>query len=264
MNIINYMGHVAKQHTVEMENKYKDEIKKSIKGVKEYNEETIQDNIISSEYKTSVHIIDADSVTAIFSSQFTKQENPDIDNKIAVLNFASYKNPGGRFIEGSRAQEEALCHESTLYNVLREFEESYYKPNRDRLNNALYHSNLLYVPRVVFERGSIYTFSDVITCAAPNKGVAMRYGRVSESEYVATLKERIDMVLYSAYDNHVDSLILGAFGCGVFKNDPNDVALVFKEFIESKYNGVFKQIIFPIPQDNKGMNLDTFRKVFNK
>lgn len=264
MSVVNYMAHVAKQHTAEMESKYTGEIKTSINGVKEYTEDTIRENVISSNYKTNVHILDMDSVTAIFSSKFKEQINPNINIRIAVLNFASYKNPGGRFIDGSRAQEEALCHESTLYNVLKEFDESYYKPNRDRLNNALYHSNLLYVPRVVFERDSIYAFSDVITCAAPNKGVAMRYGKVSKERYLETLRERIDAVLYSAYDNHVDTLILGAFGCGVFKNDPSDVAVIFKEFIDTKYNGVFKEIIFPIPQDKKRMNLDTFRKVFNK
>ena len=39
--------------------------------------------------------------------------------KIAVLNFASFKNPGGMFYNGSSAQEESLCHESFLYNVLK-------------------------------------------------------------------------------------------------------------------------------------------------
>ena len=37
---------------------------------------------------------------------------------ICALNFASYKNPGGKFMDGSSAQEECLCHESILYEVL--------------------------------------------------------------------------------------------------------------------------------------------------
>ena len=57
----------------------------------------------------------------------------DIFNNIGILNFASYKNPGGMFLRGSTAQEEALCHESTLYNVLIKFNDTYYKSNRENI-----------------------------------------------------------------------------------------------------------------------------------
>ena len=261
MTIINYIAHIAITHTKEMEEKYHNEIQNSIRYTKEYKDgcaTTVTSNLQSpfSNTKTKIRIVDTDSVTALFSS--------DYNDDIAMLNFASYKNPGGRFIDGSRAQEEAICHESTLYNVLKECEEKFYEPNRDRLNNALYHSNLLYVPDVIFERNDVIKRCDVITCAAPNRGVALRYKRVSDEEYFTELSNRIDTVLYSAYDNDIRCLILGAFGCGVFKNDPHDVAKTFRHFIDTKYKDVFKEIIFPIPKDYRNGNLDTFRSTFDK
>lgn len=263
MKPINYMGYIAKQHTKEMEEKYKDEIINSIKNTKEYKDISPVPEVNNSRKEnTKIRILDLDSVTALFSTVLSSQES--ISPNVAILNFASYKHPGGMFIEGSRAQEEALCHESTLYNILKEFDDSFYRINRDNKNHALYHSNLLYVPDVVFERNEGKVIADVITCAAPNKGVACRYKMVSEEEYMESLRHRIDSLLYSAYDNNIDYLILGAFGCGVFKNNPEDVANVFKSFLDIKYHNVFKEVIFPIPRDKKGVNLQVFRKVFEE
>ena len=70
--------------------------------------------------------------------------------RTAVLNFASYKEPGGKFIDGSRAQEECLCAESYLYNVLKRFQH-YYDWNKHRhLDLAMYRNRALYTPNVVF------------------------------------------------------------------------------------------------------------------
>ena len=76
-------------------------------------------------------------------------------------------------------------------------------------------------------------------------------------KYYTTLKERIEFVLNIAYENCMETLILGAFGCGVFKNESNDVAQIFKDLLP-KYG--FKNVIFAIPDTNK---LDIFKKVFN-
>lgn len=71
-------------------------------------------------------IVDIDSVGGAFLFQ---------EGKTAILNFASHKNPGGMFIEGSRAQEECLCHESCLYNVLLKFPQ-YYAWNQQNLKKG--------------------------------------------------------------------------------------------------------------------------------
>lgn len=180
------------------------------------------------------------------------------DGKIAVLNFASYKSPGGMFMEGSIAQEEALCHESDLYNILSSdrLVNMFYKENRRQLNRGLYNSNLLYVPDVVFMHQKERRLADVITAAAPNKGTAQKYQHVSDEECDLTMRRRIQHILLAAIDEGVDTIILGAFGCGVFRNDPGTVAHIFKEEL---VGCPFRKVVMAVP----GEKYQVFKIVFS-
>ena len=186
--------------------------------------------------------------------------------KIAVLNFASYKNPGGMFLDGSRAQEECLCHESFLYNVLKR-QTDYYAWNRMRLNKALYKDRALYTPDVrFFKKGNVKTdpdgvLCDVITCAAPNKSAAQKYTGVSDAENSAALKERIHFLLQVAALSGAEVLILGAYGCGVFGQDPEEVAAIFKDELEMF---TFKEAVFAIIKSDRDNNYEAFEGVFGK
>ncbi len=243
----------AKSHTKLMEDKYKDEIEMAINNTVIFDKFEDEVNNIKTKY-TKISVLDTDSVGAIF----TKQNG----SKIAVLNFASYKNPGGMFVNGSSAQEECLCHASFLYNVLLSFTKTFYEPNRLRLNKALYNDNLLYSKDVRFFLNKSSVLCDVITCAAPNAGAARKYAMVSESEINNALLSRCDSVLYAAYKNNVKTLILGAFGCGVFCNNPETVAKIFKNLLSDKYSGVFDEVVFAIPKSSKNNNIGEFSKVF--
>lgn len=204
------------------------------------------------------------------ASEISRQQGTVAD-VIAALNFASYKNPGGKFLEGSRAQEECLCHESFLYNVLRRFHE-YYGWNAQHLNKALYENRALYTPGIYFFSqdgnggdGKAFCSSSIITCAAPNKSAAQKYCNVSDEENRAVLEDRIRFVLDIAEYRRIDTLILGAYGCGVFGQDPGEVASIFKKqlFLDSqnpRYG--FRKVIFPIPYSEKDRNLETFHSVF--
>ena len=171
------------------------------------------------------------------------------------------------FLTGSRAQEECLCHESFLYNVLKEFDKSdepscvsYYKNNRAKVNRGLYYNRAFYTPNIIFEKDSISANFDVITCAAPNLGPTLRYGlNVSKEENSKVLESRIKFILDIAAENRVDTLILGAFGCGVFGQAPIEVANVFKGFLRNEFNGCFKKVIFAIP-DKESYNYLVFEK----
>lgn len=173
----------------------------------------------------------------------------------ALLNFASYRHAGGGFVTGAWAQEEAICHDSTLYNVLREFE-SFYAENERTLNNSLYTDRAIFSPEVIFEREGKSAECAVITCAAPNFGAARGRG-VTEKQNEAALKRRVDFVISIAEEQCVDTVILGAWGCGVFGQDPALVARLFRERLAESS---LKRAVFAIPGQNR--NYTEFAKTF--
>lgn len=243
-------GKKAKEHTADMNRRFKDEINHSVRTA------TIHDTILPHVYtnagKMEIGVCDTDSVSAIFQFQ---------QGKTAVLNFASFKEPGGKFIEGSIAQEECLCHASCLYNVLVQFTDSYYKWNNENKNRALYMDRALYTPDIVFESGDgKQMMCDVITCAAPNKSAAQKYCNVSDKENADVLESRIRFLLSVAQEHESKTLVLGAYGCGVFGQNPYEVATTFKNVLQNELWG-FERVIFAIPS-GKNENLTAFLQVF--
>lgn len=175
----------------------------------------------------------------------------------ALLNFASYRHAGGGFVTGAWAQEEAICHDSTLYNVLCQFE-SFYTENEKSLNRSLYTDRAIFTPKIIFERGGKSTECGVITCAAPNFGAAKSRG-VTERENEAALKQRADLVISISEEQGCDTVILGAWGCGVFGQDPKLVARLFRERLAAS---TLKRAVFAIPGNNN--NYTSFRDTFSR
>ncbi|MEP6929685.1 MAG: TIGR02452 family protein, partial [Flavobacterium sp.] len=105
----------------------------------------------------------------------------------------------------------------------------------------------------------------IITAPAPNKGAMLQHNRKEEiAETEQTFKKRMDKVLAIASQQKNDTIILGAWGCGVFRNEPKDVAHLFKEIITEKYAGSFKKIIFAVfDNSEKKSNYKHFEEVFN-
>ena len=136
---------MARKHTKEMQEKYSRSIQTSIYGTKIYSVDSFDSDFEENieDVDTEVIIEDIDSVGAIM-----KYGNPST----AVLNFSSYKNPGGMFINGSKAQEECLCHESFLYNVLKDLKTDFYDWNNKHKNRALYLNRGLYSKGIWFFR----------------------------------------------------------------------------------------------------------------
>ena len=211
----------------------------------------------NSHIETEIVIMKSTTVDAI------KNLCDDKNNgKVAALNFASYKHPGGMFLNGSSAQEESLCHASTLYNVLESFNDSYYENNRKSLNKALYRNRALYSKNILFD---LQYDCDIITCAAPNIGPLIRYNsplsKELQVEIFSTQRSRIEFVLHIAEINEVNTLILGAFGCGVFHNDPDTIARIFKELLCNRFKNSFNKVCFAIPDDR---TYNIFKSIINK
>lgn len=251
---------IALNHTEQMDRLYSNETNESIKNTKIYSS---VDSLIGREtYTSNIQVLNMTTVQAI---QNEAEENKF--NRICALNFASYKNPGGMFLNGSSAQEESLCHSSNLYNILKEFDDTYYEWNRKHLNRGLYTNRALYTKDVIFvnDDKTLMAKADIITCAAPNASVGLRYKRFTADENKLECVNRIKFILSIAASNKVDTLILGAFGCGVFSQDAKDISNIFKELLEKEFKGVFKKVLFAIPDTGKSWNYNytEFKRNFN-
>lgn len=225
--------------------------------MRKFNRETIESAMASKVYShfENPRITKTENVKVVLSDTVDALIDNYDPNGIAILNFASYKNPGGRFIEGSSAQEESLCHRSNLYNILTTSFKDYYEWNRSNLNRAMYENRALYIPDVIFDEK--YK-ADVITCAAPNFKAASRYQQVTREENDRILKDRISFLMSIIASHNVETVVLGAWGCGVFGQDPETVARMFKEELE--IHGV-KNAIFAIIDEP---TYKIFKKVFEE
>lgn len=241
----------AIRHYSKMKEEFSQEIQNSTKNSVVYRKHPkVQAEQLT---QSQILITEEDSVTACFQHK---------EGKTALLNFASFKNPGGGFLGGSMAQEEALCHASFLCNVLENFMD-YYEENRKDLNRGMYQDRAIYSPDIRFFQNGESVTVDVITCASPNYSVGLRTGVFSKEENTEALKERIKLVLEIAVANKIETLILGAFGCGVFKQDAQEVASIFKKWLQ-EYD-CFKKVVFAVPTMNtvSKKNHEAFQQVFN-
>ena len=184
----------------------------------------------------------------------------------AVLNFASAKNPGGGFLNGAMAQEEALAASSGLYNTLL-LHETYYQVNRG-CGTMMYTDHAIYSPQVAFFRDGAFDLlsapvkASVLTLPAVNMGQVILKGE-DIATAKRTMKDRMRLSLAIFAKERETHLILGAYGCGVFRNDPEDVAAWWLELLETEgYGYFFKEIVFAV-LDRSGRNIAAFETRFN-
>lgn len=184
---------------------------------------------------------------------------------VAALNFASGVNPGGGFLLGARAQEEDLCRDSGLYPCLLTQPE-FYEANR-REGPALCTDALIYSPNVPFFRGddgALLTKPfpvSILTSPAPNAHHAQEWAPSALPHIPETLRRRMRQVLAVAVEQGHRNLVLGAWGCGAFRNDPVLVASLFAEALTAV--GPFDRVVFAVYEPRgEGPNLDAFRKQF--
>jgi len=183
-----------------------------------------------------------------------------------VLNFASAKNPGGGFLNGSLAQEEALAVSSDLYNSQLQAQQ-FYDINRG-CRTTLYTHNMIYSREITFIRDGSMNLLDspilvnVLTSPAVNAGAYYKNENGNKSTVLSVMEKRIRYILKVFADKGDRTIILGAFGCGVFKNDANDVASIFYKLLKSEHlENNFERIVFAV-YDQKGQQYDIFKQHF--
>jgi len=177
-----------------------------------------------------------------------------------ALNFANGIYPGGGFLRGARAQEEALCRSSALYQTLvgdPMYEEHLKRPLPDSTDWAIYSPD---VPVFRLDDGTELPHPwllSFITCAAP-------YGpTVGQPQSGDLLQKRMHRVLAIARSYGHSTLVLGAWGCGAFGNNPHRTAMDFRQALEDDYSGAFSDIVFAISDwSPERKYLGPFRDVF--
>ena len=188
------------------------------------------------------------------------------DESVAALNFASARNPGGGFLNGAMAQEEALAISSGLYSTqLRHM--TYYESNRTN-KSMMYTDYAIYSPDVVFFRNTDFNLLEnpvicsILTLPAVNMGQVKAKGE-SISKANQVMKDRMRLVLAILAAEGNKTIILGAYGCGVFGNDPTDIARWWRELLfDEKYGCYFSRVIFAVLDKPSGENIRAFKQVF--
>ncbi len=202
--------------------------------------------------------------------------------KVCVLNFASATNPGGGVVNGSSAQEECICRCSTLYPCLNTDRpwNVFYTPHR-KAGNPLYNNDCIYTPDVcVFKSDTNFPEPmpqsewwnvNIITCAAPNlrerpsnamnPNAGNAPAKISSAELEQLLTKRILRIFEIAVANENEVLILGAFGCGAFRNPPEIVAKVFNKVMQD-FLFYFNTIEYAVYHTERELaNYDAFLKI---
>lgn len=186
--------------------------------------------------------------TTLEAAKRIAKENADED--AFVLNFASAKNPGGGFLRGTIAQEESIAYASALYATLTPHAEMYDYNRRNA--TALYSDWMIYSPKVpvfrnddgsLIQKSYLATF---LTAPAVNAG-AVRQNEPRKVDLIASInRERARKFLWIANRENHQTLILGAWGCGVFQNDPAEIARMFKDLLTGEFENCFARVIMAI------------------
>jgi uncharacterized protein (TIGR02452 family) len=167
-----------------------------------------------------------------------------------VLNFASAKNPGGGFLNGARAQEESLARSSALYGCLQK--SGMYAHHRAS-GDCMYSDWMIHSPSVpVFRDDDTGALLDepyrchFLTAPAPNAGVVLAREPNRRDEVKKVMTARVARALAICAKEGHRHLVLGAWGCGVFANDPTVVARAFGAELDGAYAGVFDEVVFAV------------------
>ena len=224
-----------------------------------------------------IKVTNRDTFTA--AKEYANIINSTNEGFVGVLNFASSTNPGGGVTKGSTAQEECLCRCSNLYLTLYQEKciREYYNINKKHMSN-LGSDAIIYSRNVYVFKDKDYNmlpvedrfYVDVLTCAAPNlrENPRNQYNTdASEEKLTLTDEElynihvkRARNILNVAIKNEDDYLILGAFGCGAFRNNPEIVAKAYKDVLQD-YMYCFKVIDFAIIDGKYSNNYEIFKRV---
>lgn len=185
--------------------------------------------------------------------------------ELVILNFASGRTPGGAYKKGARTQEESLARQTSLVaSIEQERVRIMYKYN-ETIPGPLYSDYMIYTPGAIIIRDDNFSYlpepilTSIITSPAANLMFMREEDRMEDIN--KAMIQRIRKIIQVAIINNNKSIVLGAFGCGYFQNEPKDVANYFRSIlIDEKYIDFFDEVVFAIY--GGGYNLEEFQNIF--
>lgn len=213
---------------------------------------------------TQIKVINSDSIDAALalgrSSPVVKSRHP------CVLNMANANSPGGGWMHGALAQEEALCYRTSLSRTLKR----HYYPLPDK--GGIY-SPFVLVIRENLKAGHglldltgpaklpvISVVSVAAVCMPPTKTDGNGVQKYALSQDRRLMEEKMRVILRLAAKNGHRQIVLGAFGCGAFANPREEVAKMWAAVLkEAEFaGGWWADVVFAVLDDGRG-NLRTFQ-----
>lgn len=180
----------------------------------------------------------------------------------AVLNMASRRNPGGGVATGAGAQEETLFRRTNLFRSLYQYAPYavQYGISPSRFQYPLERNfGGIYTPGAVCFRETEqkgYALMDepftvsFISVAGLNRPDLTPEGMIAD-HHVEAVKNKIRTIFRIGLLHGHDSLVLGALGCGAFRNPPAHVARLFHEVMEEpEFRNKYLKIVFAIIDDH--------------
>lgn len=190
-------------------------------------------------YDTVIEVVEATSLSVA-------RRHHDAGLRTVVLNFASPTVPGGGFLAGERAQEEYHCRSTALFACQAGGPMYSFHLNQA---NALRSDAMIYSPDVPVFRGDDHQLLEepfkvaFISAAACD---ARDVAPLDQPKIAGAMSARIVKVLAAAQANGHDALVLGAWGCGNFANDPALIADLFRQALQGPFKGAFRRVTFAV------------------
>ncbi len=216
-------------------------------------------NVVPSDRATAFEVVN-DTTLSAARQLVAAGANP------VALNFASARHPGGGFLTGARAQEESLCRASALYDCING--NAMYR-HHAALPGGFYTNYAIYSPAVpVFKDDDGEPLDAPYPCAfvtspAVNAGVFEKEHKPGRRDVIRdAMADRIEKVLAIMAGHGHDAAVLGAWGCGVFRNDPEMIADLFASALRGRFAGVFARVVFAVLDTGDGETIRPFAERF--
>jgi uncharacterized protein (TIGR02452 family) len=226
--------------------------------------------------QTTIRVVNDDSFNAAITLNTAKGP---ASGRVAVLNMASHISPGGGWLKGARAQEEALCYRSSLYLSLHrryypwKQRMGIYTPDVVIIRSDQDSGNNLLTPSVPAAKLPVVSVVSIAALRTPPTTEVVKHVRgdsVTETFFaeqsdreLTKLKMRLCLRI-AAHRNH-GLLVLGALGCGAFHNPPKEVAHCWLEVLkEAEFQGGWWEEVWFAVFDKRGEgNLEIFEEVLH-